>query len=183
MTQPAGEAGSPAWRDLEAAALLEHARWIGSDLAQRLDAMTQRAGVLLAATLALGAIWVTMVPSASDNPNTVVLRVVLLFAVFGVPAWHCLSALRVRTYHSIGPADIEHHLAPDGRPTGQHGTDIHAQLLSGLLRATKNGDRSVLRGLENDIADKTNNLTCAQMTLVIATVTAPIVVFALPLTP
>ena len=55
MTQPAGEAGSPAWRDLEAAALLEHARWIGSDLAQRLDAMTQRAGVLLAATLALGA--------------------------------------------------------------------------------------------------------------------------------
>lgn len=180
MTQPPGEAGSPAWRDLEAAALLEHARWIGSDLAQRVDAMTQRAGVLLAATLALSAIWVTMAPSATDNPNTVVLRVVLLLAMFGVPAWHCLSALRVRTYHSIGPADIEHHLAPDGRPTGQHGPDIHAQLLSGLLCTTKDGDLSVLRGLENDIAEKKSNLTCTEMTLVIATVVAPIIVLALP---
>lgn len=165
---------------MEAAALLDHARWIGSDLAQRVDTMMQRAGVLLAATLAIGAIWVTMAPSATGNPNTVVLRVILLLVLFGVPAWYCLSALRVRTYHSIGPADIEHHLASDGRPVGQHGPDIHAQLLSGLLRTTQNGDRSVLRGLENDIADKTNNLTCAQMTLVIATVTAPIVVFALP---
>lgn len=175
-----GGPGSPAWRDIEAAALLEHARWLGSDLAQRVDAMTQRAGVLLAATLAIGAIWVTMVPSSSDNSSGTVLRVILLVAVFSVPVWHGLSALRVRTYHSIGPSDLEHHLAPDGRPTGQYGPDIHAQILSSLLRTTKDGERSVLRGLENDIAEKKNTLTCAQMTLVTATVFAPIIVFALP---
>ena len=160
--------------DQVAEVLLEHARWIGSDLAQRIDTMTQRAGILLGASLTLASLWSAIILAATTGqPLAVAIGCAASLLAYGIPTAYSLSALTIRTYHSIGADSITRHLTDDGRPNANDWPEIHNRLLHDLVHTSDKGSPSVLHGMENDINRKTKNLKAAQISLVVATVFAP----------
>ena len=162
--------------DMVADALLEHARWIGSDLAQRIDTLTQRAGILLAASLTLMTLWNAILLATSINhPVVTMIGCGSAILAYTLPVTYSICALRTRKYHSVGATSITRYLGSDGRPAPGLWPDIYNKLLNDLSSPSDKGEASVLQGMENDINDRADNLRMALITVVIATATPPVV--------
>lgn len=169
------ESDGPFAEDQVAEVLLDHARWVGSDLAQRIDTMTQRAAVLLGASLTLVTLWFgILLVAAADHPMTLLIGLAATLLAYGIPIGCSLSGLSPRTYHSVGAASITRYVPGAGRPPAEQWPDIFNQLLHDLVHESAVGESSVLHGMEHDIDRKAQCLRIVQITLVVATVVAPI---------
>ena len=156
---------------VEAGPLLEHTRWVLSDLAARVESFNQRAGVLLGISVAVAAL---AVPSAASLFTGLVAWAAggVVLAAFAMPIGLALATLHVRSSHGIGPKVIDSRLGPDGYPIGDRGEHIERDLLRGLTSPSDSGAPSVLADLNRQCRVKADLLTWTQWALVGAPVVA-----------
>ena len=153
-------------QDQIAEVLLEHARWVCSDLAQRIDTMTQRAGVLFGAALTLATLWTAIVlVVAADYPIALVIGCVFALGAYSIPIRYSLSGLTTKTYHSLGINSITGYLGSNGRPRAGDWPDIHNRLLNDLVKPSDLDSDSVLQGMENDVNRRADSIRKAEGTL------------------
>lgn len=163
-------------KQIEAGPLLEHVRWVLDDLAARIESFNQRAGVLLAASIAIVVFALPAVAGLLSGPKSWI-GVALVEVPFIVPVVLALLTLGVRSEHGIGPVPIVGKVDDKGVPKGASGTYIERDLLVSLTGKTTTGRPSVLDAMNEMCDDKARLLRRTQYAFV-GSVVASVVILA-----
>lgn len=146
-------------REVESSALVEHARWVYGILQIRCESFNQRAGVLLAAALALIALGVPLVIDKL-SPATLVVASFALLPLF-VTIGFSMSVLLARTAHDVGTQSLQGPMGNQQRPPGVHGQGIYEILMCTITAKSDTGDNSALQGMQDLANAKAKKLTVA----------------------
>lgn len=145
-------------------ALLSHVYWVCDDLAARIESFNQRAGVILAASVAI-----VVVGLQSLLPSGVWLLTLTLCPPWALAICAALYTLNVTSSHSIGPAAIRSYVGQPFGPDLSRGHWMARELLNSLTSPA--GDQpSVLEGLNLQCTQKASALRVTQVAFVLALV-------------